>query len=39
MKMHYGQKNGDKSCQSDFDKRSSDFGSFLVIYYITGTWL
>ena len=24
-------KNGDKSCQSNFDKRSSDFGSFLVI--------
>ena len=22
---------GDKSCQSNFDKRSSDFGSFLVI--------
>ena len=21
---------GDKSCQSNFDKRSSDFGSFLV---------
>ena len=31
MKKHYGQKNGDKSCQSNFDKRSSDFGSFLVI--------
>ena len=24
-------KNGDKSCQSNSDKRSSDFGSFLVI--------
>ena len=23
---------GDKSCQSNFDKRSSDFGSFLVTY-------
>ena len=26
---------GDKSCQSNFDKRSSDFGSFLVTYLIT----
>ena len=24
-------KNGDKSCQSNLDKRESDFGSFLVI--------
>ena len=24
-------KNGDKSCQSNSDKRASDFGSFLVI--------
>ena len=31
MKKHYGQKIGDKSCQSDSDKRASDFGSFLVI--------
>ena len=22
---------GDKSCQSNFDKQSSDFGSFLVV--------
>ena len=25
----------DKSCQSNFDKRLSDFGSFLVILLIT----
>ena len=31
MKKHYDQKNGDKSCQSNFDKRPSDFGSFLDI--------
>ena len=32
MKKHYGHKKlGDKSCQSNFDKRLSDFGSFLVI--------
>ena len=31
MKKQNGQKNGDKSCQSNFDKRLSDFGSFLVI--------
>ena len=34
MKKHYGQKYGDKSCQSNFDKQSSDFGSFLVIYLL-----
>ena len=31
MKKYYGQKMGDKSCQSNFDKGLSDFGSFLVI--------
>ena len=31
MKKHYGQKLGYKSCQLNFDKRLSDFGSFLVI--------
>ena len=31
MKKHYGQKNGDKSCQSNSDKQASDFGYFLVI--------
>ena len=31
MKKHFGQKIGDKSCQSNFDKQLSDFGSFLVI--------
>ena len=30
-KIITAKKNGDKSCQSNFDKRSSDFGSFLVI--------
>ena len=27
----WSKKVGDKSCQSNFDKRSSDFGSFLLI--------
>ena len=32
MKKHYGKKKiEEKSCQSNFDKRLSDFGSFLVI--------
>ena len=31
MKKHYGKKIGDKLCQSNFDKRLSDFGSFLDI--------
>ena len=37
MKKWYGKKKiGDKSCQSNFDKRTSDFGSFLVSnYYCT----
>ena len=26
---------GDKSCQSNFDTRASDFGSFLFSYLIT----
>ena len=26
---------GDKSCQSNFDTRASDFGSFLLSYLIT----
>ena len=26
---------GDKSCQSNFDTRASDFGSFLSNYYCT----
>ena len=26
---------GDKSCQSNFDKQSSGFGSFLISYLIT----
>ena len=30
------QKIGHKSCQTNFDQRSSDFGSFLVIYYCIG---
>ena len=25
-------------CQKNFDKRSSDFGSFLVMYLITTVW-
>ena len=29
--VSWSKKIGDKSCQSNFDKRSSDFGSFLVI--------
>ena len=31
MKKHYGQKNEDRSCQSNFEKRLSDFDSFLLI--------
>ena len=31
MKKTYGQKIGEKSCQSNFDKQLSDFGPFLVI--------
>ena len=32
MKKHCGQKKiGDKSCQSNFDTQTSDFGYFLVI--------
>ena len=31
MKKNCGQKVGNKSCQSNFDTRASDFGSFLVI--------
>ena len=34
MKKHNGQKIGDKSCQSNSDKRASDFSSFLS-YLIT----
>ena len=35
MEKHYGQKKiGEKSYQSNFDKRLSDFGSFLVRYLI-----
>ena len=30
MKNIMAKKIGDKSCKSNFDKRSSDFGSFLV---------
>ena len=34
MKKHAGQKNRDKSCQSNLDKRASNFGSFYS-YLIT----
>ena len=27
MEKHYGQKIGDRSCQSNFDKQLSDFGT------------
>ena len=35
MKKHCGQKIRDKSCQSNFDTRASDFGSFLVIVFVS----
>ena len=34
MEKHLS-KNGDKSCQSNFDKKLSGFGSFLISYLIT----
>jgi hypothetical protein len=30
MKKHYAKQFGDKSCQSNFGKRSSDFGSLFL---------
>ena len=34
MKKYYGQKIGDNSCQSNFDKWLLEFCSFLVIYLL-----
>ena len=31
MKKQHGQKIADKSCQSNFNRRLSDFGSFLFL--------
>ena len=33
--VFWPKKNGDKSCQSNLDKRASDFGSFFHSYLIT----